>query len=72
MPAIDEKAPATLIIEVKDGNGKTWGVTTATPKDFSSGSKGFYGNAKIVNPDNPAARYQCGLTFTLIGSKPAK
>jgi hypothetical protein len=67
---VDEKAPASLIVEVKDGQGRVWGVAPALPKDFKSGSKGYYGNAKVVNPDNPAARYQCGLTFTLIGSKP--
>jgi hypothetical protein len=67
----DEKAPASLIIEVKDAQGKSWGAAIALPKEFKSGSRGFYANAKIVNPDNPAARYQCGLTFTLIGSKPS-
>jgi len=41
----------------------------ANQKDFKTGSKGFYANDKIKNPENPVARYQCGLTFTLIGSK---
>jgi uncharacterized protein (DUF2147 family) len=43
----------------------------AQPKDFSSGSVGFYGSDKVTNPES-GERYQCGLTFTLIGSKPGK
>ena len=69
MATKDEKAPAALQVVVLDGNGKEWGRLFANSKQFSSGSVGFYGNGKINNPDNPAARYQCGLTFTLIGSK---
>jgi hypothetical protein len=42
----------------------------ATPKEFSTGSVGFYAAGKVVNSQNPEARYQAGLTFTLIGSKP--
>ena len=69
MAAKDEKAPAALQVVILDGNGKEWGRLYANSKQFSSGSVGFYGNGKLNNPDNPEARYQCGLTFTLIGSK---
>ena len=69
MATIDEKAPPTLQIVVLDSNGKEWGRLHADAKNFKTGSKGFYANGKIGNPENPAARYQCGLTFTLIGSK---
>jgi len=65
----DDKAPAALQVVVLDGNGKEWARLFANQKDFKTGSKGFYANGKINNPDNPTARYQCGLTFTLIGSK---
>jgi hypothetical protein len=69
MAVKDEKAPVALQVVVLDGNGKEWGRLFANEKQFSSGSVGFYANGKLNNPDNPVARYQCGLTFTLIGSK---
>ncbi|GHV11410.1 hypothetical protein FACS189491_02620 [Spirochaetia bacterium] len=48
-----------------------WSTMITQPKDFSFGSVGFYGSDKVTNPES-AERYQCGLTFTLIGSKPGK
>jgi uncharacterized protein (DUF2147 family) len=45
-----------------------WAKTIAKTKDFSTGSVGYYGGDKITNPAS-GERYQCGLTFTLIGSK---
>jgi len=65
----DAKAPASLQLVITDNNGKEWGRIYATSKDFSTGSVGFYANGKLVNPDNPEAKYQAGLTFTLCGSK---
>ncbi|MDR2953150.1 MAG: hypothetical protein LBU82_07910 [Treponema sp.] len=65
----DDKAPAALQVVILDGSGKEWGRMFANQKDFKTGSKGYYANGKVNNPDNPEARYQCGLTFTLIGSK---
>ena len=69
MAARDEKAPGALQVIIQDNNGKEWGRIFANAKQFSSGSVGFYGNGKMQNPENPLARYQCCLTFTLIGSK---
>jgi hypothetical protein len=68
----DGKAPTSLQAIIADSNGKEWGRVYATPKEFSTGSVGFYATGKLVNPDNPGARYQAGLTFTLVGSKPEK
>jgi hypothetical protein len=65
----DDKAPGFLALEVRDSSGRSWGVMPATPKNFSTGSTGFYTSGKVTNPDNPAARYQCGFALTLIGSK---
>ena len=65
----DGKAPAALTVTIADGDGRAWGTLYATPKDFSTGSVGFYANGKVANPDNPECRYQAGLTFTLVGSK---
>ncbi|MDR1252045.1 MAG: hypothetical protein LBK62_07735 [Treponema sp.] len=67
----DPKAPKFLEITIKDGDGKVWSSLFAHAKDFSTGSVGYYASDKITNPES-AERYQCGLSFTLIGSKPAK
>jgi len=66
----DEKAPDYIALEIKDADGGLWGVVHATPREFKSGSVGFYGVGKISNPKNPVARYQFNMNFTLIGSKP--
>jgi len=65
----DNKAPASLQIIVADSEGREWGRMYATSKNFSTGSVGFYASGKVVNPANPEAKYQTGLTFTLVGSK---
>ena len=66
----DNKAPGSLSIVIMDLEGREWGRMYATPKVFSTGSVGFYATGKAVNPANPEAKYQAGLTFTLVGSKP--
>jgi len=65
----DPKAPASLQVIIADNDGREWGRMYATAKDFSTGSVGFFASGKVINPANPEARYQTGLTFTLIGSK---
>lgn len=67
----DPQAPKFLDITVKDSNGKVWSTIYAQAKDFSTGSVGYYASDKISNPES-AERYQCSLSFTLIGSKPGK
>jgi hypothetical protein len=67
----DPKAPRFLEITVKDSEGKVWSTVYAQAKDFSTGSVGYYASEKTVNPES-AERYQCSLSFTLIGSKPGK
>jgi len=67
----DPKAPKFLEITIKDNEGKVWSTLYAHPKDFSTGSVGFYASDKVANPES-AERYQTGLSFTLIGSKPGK
>jgi hypothetical protein len=67
----DLKAPRFLEITIKDSEGKIWSTIFAQAKNFSTGSVGYYASDKVVNPES-AERYQCGLSFTLIGSKPAK
>jgi len=65
----DDKAPDYLTIEIKS-LGESWGVVHAMPRDFNTGSVGFFGVGKISNPANPLARYQFNMNITLIGSKP--
>ncbi|MDR2767907.1 MAG: hypothetical protein LBB82_06230 [Treponema sp.] len=67
----DPKAPKFLEITIKDSEGRMWSTIYAHPKDFSTGSVGYYAGEKAVNPES-GERYQCGMSFTLIGSKPAK
>ncbi|MDR2743143.1 MAG: hypothetical protein LBB98_13460 [Treponema sp.] len=67
----DAKAPKFLELTIKDSDGKVWSTIYAHGKDFSTGSVGYFASDKIVNPES-AERYQCSLSFTLIGSKPAK
>jgi hypothetical protein len=66
----DSKAPGSLQIVVLDSDGREWGRVYAASKQFSTGSVGFYASGKVVNPLNPEAKYQSGIAFTLVGSKP--
>jgi hypothetical protein len=67
----DPKAPKFLEITIKDSEGKVWATSYAQAKEFSTGSVGYYASDKATNPES-GERYQCGLSFTLIGSKPEK
>jgi hypothetical protein len=67
----DPKAPRFLEITVTGSDGNVWGKTIALAKDFKTGSVGFYGSEKITNPES-SEKYQCGFSFTLIGSKPSQ
>jgi hypothetical protein len=67
----DPKAPKFLEITVKDSDGKVWSTIYAQAKEFSTGSIGYYASDKTTNPES-GERYQCCLSFTLIGSKPGK
>ena len=67
----DPKSPRYLEITIRDSEGKIWSTIIANAKDFSTGSVGYYASEKSTNPES-GERYQCGLSFTLIGSKPAK
>ncbi len=56
-----------IIVELKDSNGKTLGLLTAQPKDFKTGSRGFYANSKV---EFDGKRYQAQIQLVEIGSKP--
>ena len=65
----DDSAPKALRVIIQDSDGNEWGVVTATTKQFSSGSVGFYANGKVVNPGS-GEKYQVGGNIILVGSKP--
>ncbi len=58
-----------LIIEIKSQEGQSIGILTVAPKDFKTGSRGFYGNSKI---EIDGKRYQAQIQLVEIGSKAAK
>jgi len=55
-----------LSVEIKD-NDKVVGMLTADEKHFKTGSRGFFGMAKIQIGEK---RYQVQLQMVEIGSKP--
>ncbi len=58
-----------LIIEIKTQDGKSIGTLMASPKDFKTGSKGYYANSKI---EIEGKRYQTQVQLVEIGSKKPK
>lgn len=56
-----------IIVEMKTDDGKPLNVMTAAPKDFKTGSKGFYANGKM---EIDGKRYQVQIQLVEIGSKP--
>jgi hypothetical protein len=58
-----------LIIEIKSQDDKSIGILTAAPKDFKTGSRGFFGNGKL---EIEGKRYQAQIQLVEIGSKVTK
>ncbi len=55
-----------IIAELKTDSGQTVAVLCVSPKDFKTGSKGFYANSKVeIN----GKRYQVQVQMVEIGSK---
>jgi hypothetical protein len=57
-----------IIAELKTDEGKILGVMTLPPKDFKTGSKGFFANGKL---EIEGKRYQAQIQLVEIGSKKA-
>jgi len=55
-----------VIAELKKNTGELLTVLTLPPKEFKTGSKGFYANMKIEIDGN---RYQAQIQLVEIGSK---
>lgn len=59
--------PSFIIAELKSDTGQVVGVMTIAPKEFKTGSKGFYANQKI---EIAGKRYQVQMQLVEVGSKP--
>ena len=57
-----------IIVELKTDAGQLIGLMTVPPKDFKTGSKGFYANGKL---EIEGKRYQAQIQLVEIGSKKA-
>ena len=57
-----------IIAELRTDEGKILGVMTLPPKDFKTGSKGFFANGKL---EIEGRRYQAQIQLVEIGSKKA-
>ena len=55
-----------IIVELKTDDGKPIGVMTAPPRDFKTGSRGFYAGGKL---EIEGKRYQAQIQLVEIGSK---
>ena len=57
-----------ITVEFFDENGESLGKMEAAPKDFKTGSRGFFSQGKIARKDGK--RYQVQVQMVEIGSKP--
>ncbi len=59
-----------IIVELKTDSGQFIGLMTVPPKDFKTGSKGYFTSGKV---EVDGKRYQVQVQLVEIGSKsPAK
>ena len=56
-----------VIVELKGTDGKIVGVLTAQPKEFKTGSRGFFATGKV---QIEGKKYQAQIQLVEIGSKP--
>jgi hypothetical protein len=55
-----------IVAEIKSGDGNLLSVMALPPKEFKTGSKGFYANGKL---EIEGKRYQVQIQMVEIGSK---
>ena len=61
-------APTFVIAEIKSDSGQLLTVLTVPPKEFKTGSRGYYANQKL---EIEGKRYQVQIQLVEIGSKKA-
>ena len=57
-----------IIVELKTDSGQLVGLMTVPPKDFKTGSKGYFTSGKV---EVEGKRYQVQVQMVEIGSKAA-
>jgi hypothetical protein len=57
-----------IIVELKSDSGQLIGLMTVPPKDFKTGSKGYFTSGKV---EIEGKRYQVQVQMVEIGSKAA-
>jgi hypothetical protein len=57
-----------IIVELKSDAGQLIGLMTVPPKDFKTGSKGYFASGKV---EIEGKRYQAQIQLVEIGSKTA-
>ncbi|GAP23011.1 hypothetical protein [Leptolinea tardivitalis] len=55
-----------IVAEIKNGEGTVLNVMALPPKEFKTGSKGYYANGKM---EIEGKRYQVQIQMVEIGSK---
>jgi hypothetical protein len=55
-----------ILADIKDDKGNSLAVLSVPPKEFKTGSRGYYANVKI---DLDGKRYQIQIQLVEIGSK---
>jgi hypothetical protein len=55
-----------IIVELKTDAGQLIGLMTVLPKDFKTGSKGYFASSKV---EIEGKRYQAQIQLVEIGSK---
>jgi hypothetical protein len=62
------EAGMNIIVELKMDTGQLIGLMTVPPKDFKTGSKGYFTSGKV---EIDGKRYQAQIQLVEIGSKSA-
>ena len=60
------ETPTFIIAELKADNGQLLSVLSVTPKEFKTGSRGYYANQKA---EIGGKRYQVQIQLVEVGSK---
>ncbi|HSQ26400.1 MAG TPA: hypothetical protein VLM80_04670 [Anaerolineales bacterium] len=61
-----DETPKYIAAELKDERGQSLALLSITPKEFKTGSRGFYANQKV---EIAGKRYQVQVQLVEIGSK---
>lgn len=62
-----DETPKYIAAELKDERGQSLATLSITPKEFKTGSRGYYANQKV---EIAGRRYQVQVQLVEIGSKP--